>query len=45
MKSPLPPIEYRATDITGIYVIHPLWVRPNAHHHAHARTVKICTSG
>ncbi|HOI12843.1 MAG TPA: GNAT family N-acetyltransferase [Methanoculleus sp.] len=40
MTAPVPPVEYRTTDITGIEVIRPLWAGLNAHHRAHARAFK-----
>jgi phosphinothricin acetyltransferase len=40
MTAPVPPVEYRTTDIAGIEVIRPLWNRICEHHRIRARTFR-----
>ena len=40
MTAPVPPVEYRTTDIAGIDVIRPLWNRICGHHRVRARTFR-----
>jgi len=40
MTGPVPPVEYRTTDIGGIEIIRPLWNRICEHHRVRARTFR-----